>query len=157
VFVGLTVSQVIFLIHEDTLPDVHVTLPQLCHLATTTVKIGSHTQSSRENPIASILHKKQGGKISRQVSETALKCRCYSYLSIYEQINLANACCSSVYHSLYSIICQKIYRQKSCPCAKLIKHYENIWGKRGMAPSFSASTPHLSEWSATCSRHFTHQ
>ncbi|PNF33968.1 hypothetical protein B7P43_G04669 [Cryptotermes secundus] len=63
----LTVSQVICLIHEDTLPDVHVALPQLCHLATTTVKIGSHTQSSRGNPTASIIHKKQGGKILRQV------------------------------------------------------------------------------------------
>lgn len=64
---GLTVSQVICLIHEDTLPDVHVALPQLCHLATTTIKIGSHTQSSRGNPTASIMHKKQGGKILRQV------------------------------------------------------------------------------------------
>jgi hypothetical protein len=83
VFVGLTVSQVVYLIHEDTLPDVHVTLPQLCHLASTTVKIGSHTQSSGGNLTASILHKKQGGKILRQVSETAQKCSCYSYLFIY--------------------------------------------------------------------------
>jgi hypothetical protein len=82
VFVGLTVSQVVCLIHEDTLPDVHVALPQLCHLATTTVKIGSPTQPSRGNPTASITHKKQGGKILRQVSETALKYRCYSYLSL---------------------------------------------------------------------------
>jgi hypothetical protein len=92
VFAGLTVSQVIFLVHEDFVPDAHVTLPQLCHLATTVVRIGSGTQSSRGNATASILHKKQGGKILRQVSETAQKCKYSSYLFIYEQLNLPDVC-----------------------------------------------------------------
>lgn len=76
---GLTVSQVVCLMHEDTLPDAHVTLPQLCHLASTFVRIGPCTQSSRGNPTASITHKRQGGKIVKQASGITFK-----YAVIYE-------------------------------------------------------------------------
>jgi len=68
---GVTVSQVVCLVHEDTLPDAHVTLPQLCHLATSSIRIGPSTPLSRGNPIASVTHKKQGGKVVRHVE-------CYS-------------------------------------------------------------------------------
>ncbi|GFG33551.1 hypothetical protein Cfor_03451 [Coptotermes formosanus] len=63
----VTVSQIVCLMHEDTLPDAHVTLPQLCHLATSSIRIGPSTQFSRGNPVASITHKKQGGKVLRHV------------------------------------------------------------------------------------------
>lgn len=62
-------SQVVCLMHEDTLPDAHVTLPQLCHLATSSIRIGPSTQLSRGNPIANVTHKKQGGKVLRHVSK----------------------------------------------------------------------------------------
>lgn len=62
-------SQVVCLVHEDTLPDARVTLPQLCHLATSSIRIGPSTQLSRGNTIASVTHKKQGGKVLRHVSK----------------------------------------------------------------------------------------
>lgn len=80
-FAGLTVSQVVCLIHEDTLPDVNVALPHLYHLAATIVRVGPSTQSSKGNPIARITHKKQGGRVLKQVSEVTLKYSCYSYIS----------------------------------------------------------------------------
>ncbi|XP_021926908.1 elongator complex protein 5 isoform X2 [Zootermopsis nevadensis] len=63
---GLAVSQVVCLVHKDTLPDAHAALPQLCHLAATIVRVGPFTQSSRGNPIAHIIHKKQGGKVLKR-------------------------------------------------------------------------------------------
>ncbi|XP_021926911.1 elongator complex protein 5 isoform X3 [Zootermopsis nevadensis] len=62
----LAVSQVVCLVHKDTLPDAHAALPQLCHLAATIVRVGPFTQSSRGNPIAHIIHKKQGGKVLKR-------------------------------------------------------------------------------------------
>ena len=64
-------SQVVCLVHEDTLPDAHVTSPQLCHLATSSVRISPSTQFSRGNPFASVTHKEQGGMTLRHVE-------CYS-------------------------------------------------------------------------------
>jgi hypothetical protein len=74
------VSQVVCLVHEDTLPDAHVTLNQLCHLATSSVRIGQSTQLSRGSPIASITHKKPGGKVVRHVSEILKYCYYYHLL-----------------------------------------------------------------------------
>ena len=75
-------SQVVCLVHEDTLPDAHVTLPQLCHLATSSVRIGPSTQLSRGNLTASVTHKKQGGKVLRHVSKI-LKYTYYYYYYYY--------------------------------------------------------------------------
>ena len=80
-------SQVVCLMHEDTLPDAHVTLPQLCHLATSSIRIGPSTQLSRGNPIASVTHKKQGGKVLRHVSKI-LKYSYYYCFSCVKSLSL---------------------------------------------------------------------
>jgi hypothetical protein len=113
-FAGLTVSQVVCLIHKDTLPDEHVALPQLCHLATTTVRVGPATQSSRGNPVACITHKKQGGRVLKKVSEVTLKYSCHSYISVKIRLNTGSVHYLSVWNPSSSYDLPKYVQIKIC-------------------------------------------
>jgi hypothetical protein len=105
--------------HEDTLPDVHVTLPQLCHLAPTIVRVSPSTQSSRGNPIAHITHKKQGGRVLKQVSELTLKYSCYYYVSCKSRLSSVSVCCLSVWIPLSSYDLYEHLMIKICKTVKL--------------------------------------
>lgn len=61
------VLKCICLVHEDVVPDSHVNLPYLDHLATSTIRIEPPTHGSNGNPVAYITHKKLGGKIVNEV------------------------------------------------------------------------------------------
>ncbi|XP_069703077.1 elongator complex protein 5 isoform X3 [Periplaneta americana] len=64
---GINVSEIICLMHEDTLPFSHAALPQLRHLATAYIEITAPTQSSNGNPIASTIYKKKSGRVLKEV------------------------------------------------------------------------------------------
>ncbi|XP_069703076.1 elongator complex protein 5 isoform X2 [Periplaneta americana] len=66
-FKRINVSEIICLMHEDTLPFSHAALPQLRHLATAYIEITAPTQSSNGNPIASTIYKKKSGRVLKEV------------------------------------------------------------------------------------------
>ncbi|PSN48608.1 hypothetical protein C0J52_18659 [Blattella germanica] len=61
------VMQSVCLVHEDSMPDAHILLPQLQHLATTTIRVEPPSKNSKGNPISSLTHKKPGGRVAREV------------------------------------------------------------------------------------------
>ncbi|KAJ9594888.1 hypothetical protein L9F63_013813 [Diploptera punctata] len=81
------VLQCICLVHEDALPDSHTVLPYLDHLATSNIRIGIPTRGSNGNPVASITHKKLGGKIINEIEFYTIDSNCRVTSQKLEPVN----------------------------------------------------------------------